>query len=230
MQLSFWGHLDELRARLIKIVIAVAVTTALSFLLADHFLAWLLLPSPLAGEGLTSLQPTSVFIQSLRLSLIAGIVLALPILLYQIWSFIKPGLVQKEAKAFLWSLYAGTILFALGVLFAYFFVIPTALNFFWNYSKNLGVIPAWTIEHYISFVLMFLLAFGLAFELPVVLLLLVKLGIVSAEFLETKRPYVIVFLAILAAVLTPPDVVSQILLLVPLWLLFEIALFLSKRI
>lgn len=230
MPISFWDHLDELRARLLKIVIAVGVTTSLSFLLADHFLAWLLLPSPLAGKGLTSLQPTSVFIQSLRLSLLAGVILALPILLYQIWAFIKPGLSRKEARAFLWSLYAGTLLFALGVLFAYFFVVPAALSFFWKYSENLGVIPAWTIEHYVGFVLMFLLAFGLAFELPVVLVLLVKLKILSHQFLETKRPYIIVFLAILAAVLTPPDVVSQLMLLFPLWLLFEISLFVSKRI
>lgn len=230
MQLSFWDHLGEFRSRLLKIVLAVAIATGIAFGIADWLLAWLLKPSPLVGKSLTALQPAAVFIQSLRLSLIGGVVLSLPVIFYQIWAFIAPGLSKREAKAFILSLYAGTGLFALGGLFAYFYVIPAALGFFWSYSERLAVIPAWTIDHYINFVLMFLVSFGLAFELPLVVILLVWLKIISPQTLVAKRPYIIVGLAILAAILTPPDVVSQILLLVPLWLLFEISLFVAKKI
>lgn len=230
MPMSIWDHLGELRQRLVKSLIAVGITTTLSFLAADGLLAFLLKPAPLKDQALTALQPAAVFTASLRISLIGGVVLSLPIILYQIWAFVVPGLSKREAKIFLTSLYAGSLLFVLGALFAYFYVVPTALNFFWKYSENLGVRPAWTIDHYINFVLMFLLSFGLAFELPIILILLVWLKIVKAKSLAEKRPYIIVFLAIVAAILTPPDVVSQILLLIPLWFLFEISLFISRRI
>ena len=227
--MSFWDHLEEFRSRLIKIVIVVGVMTLLSFWTADWMLAWLLKLAPAQNQSLVSLQPASVFVQSMRLSLISGVVLAFPILLYQLWAFISPGLSQKEVKVFIIALYGGTCLFILGLLFAYFFVIPTALSFFWDYSKSLGIQPTWTIDHYINFVLMFLLSFGLAFELPIILILLVRLKIISAKSLSEKRPYIIVVLAIVAAILTPPDVVSQVMLLIPLWLLYEISVFISKR-
>lgn len=212
-----------------KAVLAVAATTLLGFFFAGPLLGWLVAPSPL-GNNLTALKPAAVFTESLRLSLVAGVVLSLPVVLYQAWAFIRPGLSTREGKAVVWSLYSGTLLFAAGALFAYYLVIPAALKFFWTYGQHLGVQAAWTIDHYISFVLMFLLSFGLAFELPVVLVLLVWLNIVRTEQLEAKRPYIIVGLAVLAAVLTPPDALSQVLLLLPLWLLFEISLFVSKRL
>lgn len=230
MAMSFWNHLDELRRRLLKVVLMLGITTTFAFFAADWILAWLIQPAPLASHPLTALQPTAVFVQSLRLSLMGGVILALPIILYQIWAFVSPGLSPKEAKAFVLSLYAGTLLFVLGILFAYCYVIPAALKFFWQYSEHLQVVPSWTIDHYISFVLMFLLAFGLAFELPLVLLLLVWLKIISPATLTAKRPYIIVGLAIVAAILTPPDVVSQISLLIPLWFLFEASLFIAKHI
>ncbi|MBI4125075.1 MAG: twin-arginine translocase subunit TatC [Deltaproteobacteria bacterium] len=230
MPFSFWDHLDELRNRLLKAVLAVAGTTFFSFFFANHLLGWLVKPSPLGPDGLTALKPAAVFVESLRLSLVAGLLLALPVVLYQAWAFIRPGLSAKEGRAFVLSFYAGALLFIAGSLFAYYLVIPATLNFFWMYGEHLGVQQAWTIDHYISFVLMFLLSFGLAFELPVILVLLVWLNIVRTEQLRAKRPYIIVGLAILAALLTPPDAVSQVLLILPLWLLFEISLFVSKRL
>lgn len=221
MQMPVWDHLDELRSRLIKVVAVVGVTTLLSFWGADWMLAWLLRPYPNATETLTSLQPAGVFIQSMRLALICGLVLSLPILFYQVWAFVSPGLSDEERKVFIVSFYAGTLLFAVGAAFAYYLVIPKALGFFWEYSRHFGIRPSWTIESYLNFVLMFLLSFGVAFELPLVMILLIRFKIVSLETISEKRPYIIVALAIIAAILTPPDVVSLIMLLVPLWLLFE---------
>lgn len=230
MIFSFWDHLDELRSRLLKTVLAVALTTLLSFCFAHYLLAWMLKPSPLGPNGLMALKPAAVFIESLRLSLVGGLVLALPVVLYQVWAFIRPGLSPREGRAFVLALYAGALLFFAGALFAYYLVIPAALKFFWIYGEHLGVSAAWTIDHYVSFILMFLLSFGLAFELPVLLVLLVWLKVIRAEQLHAKRPYIIVGLAILAALLTPPDAISQVLLILPLWILFEISLFVSRRL
>lgn len=228
MEMSVWSHLDELRSRLIRIVIVLSVTTTLAFFGSDWVLSCLLKPFPSVHATLTSLQPAGVFMQSMRLALIGGIVLALPVLVYQIWQFVSPGLSQSEVKAFVMSLYFGTVLFFIGVCFAYFLVVPKALSFFWDYSRNLGVTPSWTIENYLNFVLMFLLSFGIAFELPLVLILLVRFKIISPSFISSKRPHIIVSLAIIAAILTPPDVISQLMLGIPLWLLFEISLYVSK--
>lgn len=226
--MSIWDHLGELRSRLLKVLVVVAVATSVSFWASDWVLKCLLKLYPIASQTLMSLQPAGVFIQSMRLAFIGGLVFSLPVIFYQIWSFISPGLNIAEKKAFLFSLYAGTGLFLIGVCFAYFLVIPQALDFFWNYSRSLGILPSWTIEHYLNFVLMFLLSFGIAFELPLVLVLLVRFQIISVAWLVSKRPYIIIALAMIAAILTPPDVMSQLMLLIPLWILFEISVWLSK--
>ena len=226
--MPFWDHLDELRSRLIKVVAAVGLATLLSFWGADWMLAWLLNPYPNAAQTLTSLQPAGVFIQSMRLALLCGILLSLPILLYQLWSFVSPGLSAAERKVVVLSLYAGTLLFAAGAAFAYYLVIPKALGFFWDYSRHLGIQPSWTVENYLNFVLMFLLSFGIAFELPLVMVLLVHFKILSLDTISEERPYIIVALSIIAAILTPPDVVSLIMLFIPLWLLFEISIRFAK--
>lgn len=228
MQMVIWEHLEELRNRLIKVLLAVGIMTVLTFWGADWMLTWLLKPAPLTETTLSSLQPAGVFIQSLRLALISGLILALPLVLLQIWGFVAPGLNASEKKVLLLSLYVGTILFIGGVLFAYYLVVPKALQFFWNFSLDLQIAPAWTLDAYLNFVLMFLLSFGIAFELPLVLLLLIHFGIVDRAWLVSKRPHAIVIIAIAAAALTPPDVISQLMLGFPLWVLFEITLVISK--
>lgn len=225
---SFWDHLDELRSRLFKGVVALAFTTVLSFFLADQLLQWLLKPSPLALHSLTSLQPAGLLMQTLWLSLLCGFILSLPLLLYQIWAFVAPALSAGEGKAFVVSLYVGTFLFAVGALFAYYYVVPSTLGFFLEYSQQMGVQAAWTIDAYLSYVLMMLFSFGLAFELPLVLILLVRLQILNQASLVAKRPYIIVGISVLAALLTPPDVMSQLLLGVPLWILFEATVFVLR--
>lgn len=228
MSFSIWDHLDELRSRLLKMGAVILVMTLATFWAADWMLVWLLKPAPLHPQTLTSLQPAGVFLQSMRLALISGVVLSLPIVLSQVWGFISPGLVAAERKVMRITLYIGTLLFAAGVLFAYYGVVPKALQFFWSYSLHLGVQPSWTIDAYLNFVLMFLLSFGLAFELPLVLLLLIRFGVLKREWIMEKRPFVIVAIAIIAGVLTPPDVISQLMMGVPLWILFELSLFVSR--
>ncbi|OGQ05533.1 MAG: twin arginine-targeting protein translocase TatC [Deltaproteobacteria bacterium RIFCSPLOWO2_12_FULL_44_12] len=226
--MALWNHLDELRSRLLKVLLVIALLALISFWATDWILQWLLKPFSFATLSLTSLKPADVFVQSMRLSLLGGLILGFPILSYQVWSFIAPGLSKAEKKVVLIILCCGTFLFGLGVFFAYFLVVPKALAFFWGYSHDLGVQPTWTIEHYLNFVLMFLLSFGVAFELPLVLVSLVRFKIVSVEWLSEKRPIIIICLAILAAILTPPDVVSMLMLGIPLWLLFEISVLVAK--
>ena len=228
MSFSIWDHLDELRARLLKMLAVIFVMTLAAFWASDWMLVWLLKPAPLNPRTLTSLQPAGVFLQSMRLALISGVVLSLPVVLSQVWGFISPGLTVAERKVMMISLYIGTLLFSGGVFFAYYGVVPKALQFFWSYSLHLGVQPAWTIDAYLNFILMFLLSFGIAFELPLVLLLLIRFGVLKREWMIEKRPFAIVVIAILAGALTPPDVVSQLMMGIPLWILFELSLFVSR--
>ncbi len=229
-----WNHLDDLRKVLIRSVIALFVTSSLSFLFADFLLAFLLHPYQrlLADHhtsgGLMTLEPTEAFMMSMRLALISGAVLALPLLVRFIWQFVAAGLYPKERKIILPILYTGTVLFIVGSLFAFYFVVPTALDFFWGYNLHLGLTPAWTISHYLGFVLTFLLAFGLAFELPMLVVGATRLGFVSTAALSASRPYVIVGIFIVGAILTPPNVLSQLALSLPMWGLFELSLLVSR--
>lgn len=227
-QMPFWDHLGELRSRLLKVVLVVFLLAFAAFWFADFVLYWLLKPAPLSHQYLTSLKPAGVFIQSMRLAVLAGFIFSLPLICYQIWEFVSPGLLPKERQLLLLTFLWGTLLFCIGSLFAYFLVVPKALQFFWNYTQQLGVQPAWTMEEYLNFVLMFLLSFGIAFELPLVIIFLVRFQILSSAWLSKRRPHMIVAIAILAALLTPPDVISQLMLGLPLWLLFELSLLISK--
>src|SRR3989338_337657 len=234
---NFWCHLGELRVVLIRIALTLAIATFLSFFFSDFLLRWLIGPyqqvlswsqGDAPSGALRTLYPAEAFLISLRISLIAGLILSLPLILYFLWSFVAPGLMPHEKKAILPSLYAGTGLFILGALFAFYFVVPVALRFFWEYGEGMGVAPAWTLVHYSGFVLMFLLAFGLAFELPLVTLLLCFFGVLSPDQLSSKRPHIIIGILILAAVMTPPDVVSQLMLAFPMWILFEASILLAR--
>lgn len=227
-QMPFWDHLDELRSRLIKVVLVVSIGAFAAFWFADLVLFWLLKPAPMSQTFLTSLKPAGVFVQSMHLSALVGFIFAFPFLCYQVWRFASPALAAKEKQLLILAFSWGAFLFCVGVLFAYFLVIPKALSFFWNYTKDMGVQPAWTLEEYLDFVLMFLLSFGIAFELPLLIVLLVRFQILTSAWLSQKRPHIIVVIAIVAAILTPPDVMSQLMLGIPLWILFELSLVISR--
>jgi sec-independent protein translocase protein TatC len=182
----------------------------------------------LPNESLIATQVAAPFFIPLKFSLLFSLGLALPWFLYQIWRFISPGLFKQEKKLLSLGLILSIFLFYAGIAFAYFFVMPLALKFFVG-SAPIGVTVMTDISAYMDFAIKLLLAFGLAFETPLIVVLLVRTGIVRADQLKNKRGYVLIAAFTIGMLLTPPDVFSQTLLAIPLWLLFELGLLLSTQ-
>jgi len=229
-EMPFLGHLIELRQRLLYSVLAVLVI----FLLLFPFDQWLfsLLADPLLrylpeGTNMVAIDPASPFITPLKLSLVLAIFLAMPILLYQVWGFIAPGLYQHEKRLAKPLLFSSIALFYLGVAFAYFVVFPLVFHFFISVLPH-GVEMSTDIGRYLDFVLKMFFAFGIAFEVPVATVLIILTGMTSASALAQQRPYIIVGAFVVGMLLTPPDAFSQILLALPMWLLFELGLVLAS--
>jgi sec-independent protein translocase protein TatC len=229
-------HLIELRRRLIWSLVALGVATAVCFVF--RFEMWQLLSGPLMRADpdatVQSLSPQETFLTVMNLSVWGGFFISFPIIAIQLWFFVAPGLYRNEQAAFLPFLIATPFLFVLGAALAYFMVIPLALNFLITFAENTSLGGGVTIEsenrfsEYVGFIKVMLLAFGMSFELPVLLTLLGRVGIVSAEGLIRARKYAIVGIAAVAAVITPPDVMSQFLLGVPVYLLYEISIWLVR--
>lgn len=230
-QAPLLDHLIELRTRLLRCVYALAAAFVVCFYFADDIFAILVRPLTEAfppGQGkLIYTKLYEAFFVELKVALFAAFLVSFPVIANQLWAFVAPGLYAKEKKAFLPFLLATPVLFSAGAALAYFVVMPTAFRFFLGFEGNKGGMQLEALPgtgDYLSLVMQFILAFGISFLLPVLLLLLNRAGIVTRAQLVAARRYVIVGMAILAAVVTPPDVVSQLLLLVPLMLLFEGAL------
>lgn len=223
-------HLIDLRRHLIKICVAVLVvflalvgfSRELYNLLSDPLVAQL----P-ANSTMIATDITSNFMAPIRLSIFVAAFMAMPYILYQIWSFVAPGLYKKEKKVAIPVLMSSIVLFYAGVAFSYFIVLKGVLKFFITFAPQ-NVLPMTDIDSYLSFALKLFMVFGLTFEIPVVTLLLILAGIVSIDSLEDKRRYIIVGCFAIAAVVTPPDGVSMLMLAFPMWLLFELGLFLAK--
>jgi sec-independent protein translocase protein TatC len=223
-------HLIELRTHLIKICVAVLIiflalvgfSRELYNLLSDPLVAQLPLNSTMIATDITS-----NFMAPIRLTIFVAAFLAMPYILYQIWSFVASGLYKKEKKIAIPVLLSSIFLFYAGVAFSYFVVLKGVLKFFIMFAPQ-NVIPMTDIDSYLSFALKLFMVFGLTFEIPVVTLLLIMAGIVSTQSLEDKRRYIIVGCFGIAAVVTPPDGVSMLLLAIPMWLLFELGLLLAK--
>lgn len=221
--MPFLDHLEELRWRLIKSVAAVIVMALGAFYFSEELVTFMIQP---LGEDikLHVTEVTGAFYAYIKVALIFGIIASLPIVFYQIWGFIAPGLYREEKAMVLPLILMSTLLFAVGAGFCYLLVLPFALKFMIGFSGDLFS-PIITVGSYISFSGMLMLAFGFGFEMPVVAYLLGKVGIVSSKFLGKGRRYAIVIILIAAAVLTPtPDVVTQLLLAVPLYLLYELSI------
>lgn len=217
--LSFVGHLEELRSRLIKSLLAVLVAACFFYAFIDRI--FVVLIQPVGKVVFTS--PTDAFVARVTLTLYGGVLLALPVIIYQVWRFVAAGLKDNERK-YIFLLAPFSLLFFLaGGLFAYFIMIPISLRFLLSFSSDF-IVPMITIKNYISFVGMMILAFGVVFELPLVLVFLTKIGIVTPQFLAEKRRHAIVFILIVSALLTPPDAVTQIIMSVPLVVLYEIGI------
>ena len=211
-------------------IIAVVVVLLALFPFAKKIYALLALPLLRVlpqGSTMIATDVTGTFLVPLKVTLMAAFLIALPYVLWQAWAFVAPGLYQHEKRLVLPVLVSSCFFFVLGMAFAYFFVFPLAFGFFASYTP-VGVQMMTDIDKYLSFVLTMFIAFGITFETPVVVVVLVRMGVVSLDKLKSVRPYVIVGAFIVGAVFTPPDVISQCMLALPLWLLYELGLFLAR--
>jgi sec-independent protein translocase protein TatC len=227
---SFMSHLIELRDRLLRSIIALLVVFAVLFYWARDIYS--LLAQPMLaklppGTQMIAVEVASPFFVPVKVTMFAALIIALPYVLYQIWAFIAPGLYSHEKKLVVPLIATSTLLFIVGMAFAYFIVFPVVFKFITQFAP-VGVAVMTDIQKYFDFVLTLFLAFGVAFETPIAVVLLTRMGIVSVEKLKEIRPYVVVGAFVVAAIFTPPDVVSQFLLAFPLWLLYETGLIISS--
>jgi sec-independent protein translocase protein TatC len=223
VDMSVLDHLDELRKRLIIIAITVFVATVVCFFFVNDILDILIKPA--RELELIYTTPAEAFMSQIRLSFIAGVLLTMPLTLYQVMAFILPGLRDAEKKVVVPLIISMILLFILGMLFGYLFVFPIILRFFLGFASD-KLTPYFTISAYISFTVSFLVGFGGAFQLPIVFWFLGFFGLLSSNFLKKNRKYAILVIFILAAILTPPDVFSHVLMAIPLLVLYEIGLIL----
>jgi sec-independent protein translocase protein TatC len=221
---SFWEHLEEFRRRLILALAAVTAAAIAAFVFSRRLMDFVLSDAPLT---LQTLAPAEAFTAHLTLSLTAGLVVSSPVCFYQFWRFVSPGLYRKERKTAVAATISCAVLFIAGVAFAWFIMMKPALAVFTSFETG-RIAGGWSLSNYISFLGSFLLIFGAAFELPVLVILLVKMGVISPATLARYRRHVIVGLLILGAVLPPADPLTQVMLAVPLYLLFELSLLVAR--
>ena len=224
------AHLVEMRDRLLRAVLVVLVIFVGVFYFANdmyHIVATPLMEHLPEGASMISTKPAGTFFTPMKLALMLSIFLAMPFILYQMWAFIAPGLYTHERKLIVPLLISSTLLFYAGMLFAYYVVFPLMFGFFVNVAPE-GVTVMTDISEYLDFVLKIFFAFGIAFEVPIATILLVWVGATTPESLGQKRPYIIVGAFVIGMLLTPPDIISQTLLALPMWVLFEIGLIASR--
>ena len=226
------AHLTELRDRLLKALLSVLVVFLCLFPFANEIYTFVseplraILP---AGSSMIATEVASPFLTPFKLTLFAALFISIPYVLFQIWSFIAPGMYRQEKRLAIPLLVSSVLLFYAGAAFAYFVVFPLVFAFFTSVGPT-DVTIMTDINRYLDFVLKLFFAFGLAFEIPIVAVLLIWAGISTTESLKQKRPFIIVFCFVFGMLLTPPDVVSQALLAIPMWLLFEVGVFFGRFI
>ena len=229
---SLTEHLLELRNRILIIVSSIVICAILLSPFANtiyNFLSLPLLSVLPEGSSMIAVDVAAPFLAPFKLIVLLAIAITFPISIYNFWAFISPGLYNNERKFVAPILISSTILFYLGILFAYYIVFPLIFSFFTSIAPA-GVQIATDITSFLNFVIKIFFAFGLAFEVPIITLVVVLAGLTTVESLSRKRPYIIVFAFIIGMILTPPDVISQVLLAIPIWVLFEFGLFLAKII
>lgn len=222
---SLIEHLRELRTRVVRSLWGIIIGSIICYNYIEQILFYVRKPIEpyLQGGGLVFTAPSDKFMAYLKLSFFAGVAVATPWWLYQAWKFVAPGLYAKERKYSVMFILSGSTLFISGVLFGYFLAMPAAFEFLLKFGGDIDK-PMITIDQYLSFFTTMLVVFGVTFELPLIIVILGMLGIVSQKFLREKRRYIIVILSIVAAILTPtPDAASMFVLMVPLYVLFEIS-------
>ena len=231
---TFVSHLIELRTRLMRAVGTMLVVFVILFLYPGASAIYDMLAAPMlaslpTGTTMIATGVITPFMVPIKVTLLAAFVLSLPVVLYQAWAFVAPGLYKHEQRLALPLIVSSTLLFLMGMAFCYFVVFKTVFEFIAGFAPQ-SITPAPDIEAYVSFVITMFLAFGLTFEVPIAVVLLVKTGITTVEKLRNARGYVIVGAFIIAAVVTPPDVISQFMLAVPLCLLYEVGLICARMV
>ena len=231
-QESIVTHLVELRDRLIKIVIGVVIVLLCLFPFANEiytFLAAPLLKHLPEQSTMVAIDVASPFLTPFKLVLVLSVVVTIPWILYQVWAFIAPGLYKHEKRLVMPLLASSSLLFYLGMVFAYYVVFPLVFGFFTKVTPD-GVAVMTDISRYLDFVTKMFMAFGIAFEVPVLTFILVTTGVTTVEALSGARSYVIVAAFVVGMLLTPPDIISQVLLAIPVWLLFELGLLMTRLV
>jgi len=255
-EMSFFDHIDELRKHLLRSAYAIIISSIVAFYYMDFIFHKVIL-GPLRIDFITytklceashyfgsddafcvkelnfTLQNTEMagqFMMSFKLAFLVGMILSMPIILYQLWLFIKPALSKKEIKNTRGFVFYTTFLFALGVSFGYFVLCPISINFLGSYTLSPLIKNEINMQNVISFMSMIVLGTGLIFELPIIMYFLGRIGILSSQFLVKYRKHAFLVILIVAAIATPPDVVSQVILTIPLYSLFEIGIFIIKRV
>jgi len=254
-EMSFWDHLGELRRRLIRIVLAVIAMAIVAFLNRDIIFDEIIL-APKDGDFITfhwlcrlgeflhydklcmtdthieliNYNLSGQFMTHMTISFVAGLIVAMPYVFWQFWQFIKPALYEKERRYARTAVFIMSALFLVGVLFSYLFMVPWTLNFLGTYQVSSMVENKIALSSYISTVVSVSLSVGLVFELPVIIFVLAKVGLITPAFLARNRKYAFIIVLILAAVITPPDVFSQLIVTIPLWALYEASILVARRV
>jgi len=255
VEMSFWDHLDALRGHLFRSVLAIVVLAIVAFLnrgfifdkiilapkdsgfITNRLLCrmgeWMNIPSLCLGNfdlKIININLSGQFTTHMYISFFAGMVVAAPYIIWEIWRFIKPALYDKERKHSSGAVISMSLLFMTGVLFSYFLIVPLTLSFFGSYQVSDAVNNQIALSSYISTVVSVTFSLGVVFELPVFVYFLTKVGIITPEFLKRNRKYTLVVLLIIAAIITPPDIIGQILVAIPLYGLYELSILVSQRI
>lgn len=229
-KLPFTAHLEELRQRLIRCAIAVTAGFTVSYFFKERLFA--ILTRPLVqvlrpGETLIFTGVAEAFFTYLKVAFLFGILLAIPVILYQFWMFVAPGLYRNEKRVLFPIVVISSFFFAAGALFGYFVVFPFGFKFLLGFASD-TLRPLPSMKEYLGFSAKVLLAFGLVFEMPIVITFLARMGLITTDFLKKNRKYALVLFFVVAAILTPPDVVTQVLMAIPLVLLYEISILGAK--
>lgn len=226
---SLIDHLVELRFRLVRSAWAIVIGMIICYNFTNVLFDFIRAPiAPyLPTGGLVFTAPADKFIAHLKIAFFSGLVLACPFWIYQVWKFISPGLYSKEKKYTLGFILSGTFLFLVGISFSYYLVMPAAFKFLMGYGGSTDQAMI-TIDQYLSFFVMTTLMFGLSFEMPLIIVILGMLGIVSSRFLREKRRFAVVLMAVISAIITPPDLLSMLMMLGPMLVLYEISIILVR--
>lgn len=226
-RLTLVEHLGELRKRLVISFVSIIVCAFAVYRYINKIID--IITRPAGDLEFIYLSPPELFMAYIKISLVLGLIISSPIILFQIWSFVKPGLKRKERRYVISALLMGVVFLAMGVVFAYYIIVPMTIKFFIGVSVD-KITPTFSFANYISFVSSLLLSFGLVFELPLLIILLTQLGLVAPKTLKKYRKFIILAIFVVAAVLTPPDMISQVLMAIPMVLLYEFSIIVSTII